>query len=583
MNPGSIDPDPVRPRRLARPVAAVLAVLGGLVILPPTASTSTAAETEGGFRIVGKLPVLFEPGHDHYQRTYTGTLILDPAHRRLYQVIENGMTNAEPRWTVLQSFDLDTLKPGRRRRIDGLVPLRGRATYEDGSPMHAVDQDGARIFLAMADRVEYGNPTSADQQRNFTTVVEIDERRFDSDLPDAEVFAKRLSHPTPEHQALALNHGLKGMRYVGSRGRGALLMLWADWSTAQFSVAKTHQLVQWGVDRPTADSWTAPGLLAQACGRGNLNGANEANRTFYPLDVLPGPGYLAFACQKSEGSAQVLKVRLDSTGRPDASTIELHSLGRKYSDSIADVRGERLLLRSQISGQAWWVWDARASQWAGSVGVTMHDQAFHNAAGFDQETGRLYALVPDYPLPGGLGVAGGLGYSDTRLTPASQLQMHLPELAHPTVRRIEVDPAAPGRPRRLFVRRGSHDSTCHDIRTFGESRLCPAEPFWLVIEDHNPLPDAATANEVDRLTTDVDEQTGVTAANFGRSAAGFGARLRMLSGVSGAVTRDFDHQSTGISHRSACPPADRELVLGQVQSAQAGNVAASVKTASLYA
>jgi hypothetical protein len=539
--------------------------------------------------VIAKIPVLYDEMTSVQERGLQGWTILDSKMRRLYQVFfrKEGASTVdnvkETRQgvrssTVIQSFDLDTFQPLRRRVLDGVAPLV--AMYDTGGGVvHAVDEAQGRIFLAVAsDTSAYlGSGLGVDMQRPLRHFEVIDERAFDA---GAEVFSSQLSFP-PDHRAALATHTLSGVMYHGEPGRGRLLMLWAD-TAGSVRPLVNHQLVQWGVDRPTADSWLSPTLLTAICGRARLNGAGTTDKLNYPLGILRGPTYVAFACQKSEGVTQVVRVSLDAAGKPVPESLTVRLLPRRYGDTIADQRGERLHVRSVLQGGSWWTYDGRSDNWVGVVGVTSSDSGVQASAGIDPVTGRLYSLTPNHffidsnvsKVP----VAGGFGFVDARLDPVPQFKVARPDLAHAANRWIGVDPAAPGRPARLFVQRGLHGGLCHEVNTTN-SYPCGAEPFIHVMEDREPLttpPDDAAA---DRYTTDVEERDGVTAASFDRAAAGFGARVLLTGGASAATTRTLD--APPAEHGSACLPVDREVVVGEVQAARASNVATSAVSHSL--
>jgi hypothetical protein len=572
----------------------LLAGLVVIVVAVHAVEPSRASETTG-FRVVGKIPLTFDPGTNRDTRSQTGWFVTNPTTRRGYMFnISTTVGSQDGRALYVQSYDLDTLKPLRRRTIAGpIYPLTTPTggNFNGTALFHALDERGGRIFLPVSGssdpNVVGSLGAGVDAQRPFQSLIIINEAKFASDLPDAQVFANRRTLG-PTEAPLVQVHSLNGLQYFETGGTGKLLTLWADMTPGGLNGAaqKNHQLMQWGVDGNSADDWTRPTLLTAACGRARLNGAGDPSKTMYQLGILRGPSYIAIACQKSEGAAHVVRIQLDATGAPHQTpVVETYTLGRRYGDTIADQRGERLFVRSLLQGNSWWAFDARQGVWAGAVGVAAGDNGLQNSAGLDPDTGRLYSLMANYYYTNAealVPVTGGFGFTDTRLTPVPQLQVVNPELAYPGRYQIEVDPAREGRPRRLFVRRGKLNELCFKPNSVTEYEVCDAEAHYLVLEDREPIATKAASEDVDRYTTNVAEQEGVTAANFDRSASGFGSRFLSIAGVSGAVNRDLDPGSGGsVSHGSPCPPIDREMVVGEVASAQANNSTASAHANSI--
>ena len=576
-------------RKTVRAIIILISLLSGISVVD-LAGQPAQADEGSPFRIVDRVPIEFPPGADVNTRNETGWLLLNPSTRRGYELTTTAIGVA-PTAIFMRSFDLDSLQTVKRRTIRGAsggnVYVLTQQTNNNGGAgvVHAIDQQGGRIFLPVANASGPSPAASVgggpDAGRPFDSMVVINEKDFESDAADADVFnvRRRLS---AEEQLLTATHSLNGLQYFGMPGAGRLLLLWADWKQGftHGAALKNHQLFQWGVDGNSNDNWTRQTLLTAACGRARLNGSAENKRAFYPLAILRGPTYIVIACQKADGVTQVVQVELNATGQPDPDdpVVEIRTLGRRYGDTIADQANERFLVRSQLQGNAWWVYDARKRTWAGAVGVALGDNGFANSAGLDPVSGRLYTLAPDHlrqGLDGLTRVTGGFGFSDTRLTPAPQLQIPMPELAYPSRIPIVVDSGAPGRPRRVFVRRGMLAGACLKPASY-EYQSCDADEHFLVIEDNAPIPVTSDPADPDRYTTDVNEQRGVTAANFDRSASGFGLRVMSISGLSGATNRSLDGGGP-VGHGSPCPPEDREVVFGEVAFARANNAIASAQ------
>jgi hypothetical protein len=549
---------------------------------PTNAAEPTA--TEEPFRIVGKVPVAGIEGGDPILNAQKDQLILDTRLRRGYIIT---YYESPPMYTVVQSFDLDTLKVRRRAEIPGVVPIMGGAAGSGfGEVMHAVDEAGGRLVLALSTQKqpEMANGRT-DGQRPFERIDVIDQRAFDRG--DA-TFSTSLR--VPDQQAALLRyHGLRGMHFHRHQGTGRLLLLWAGTQVAPLAGAQPrydHQLVEWGVDRPT-DTWEAPALLVDPCGSGPLTSNEIFDRSQLSLGILRTADRVALVCGGSEKTTTVVVATLDGSGRPTGA-VTLRKLHRMFGDVLADQAGGRLLVKVVHSGTTWWSYDLALDAWTGAFATASDDSAVTQSTGLDPSTGRFYALVPNHTeefMGGKRVVRGGFVYTDSRLDPPPQPFLHLRDFAYPAVMKIGVDPEAPGRPRRLFVRRGGAYVGCQELSDPNASPPCdpPIEGFYTVLEDRAPVSTAAASADVDRYTVDVDEQStgAATGASFSRAASGFGARLLVVGGVSGAVgmgdisLRTYDPGHFVANHGSPCTAPDRRLVLGEVAAARADDSTAS--------
>jgi hypothetical protein len=526
-------------------------------------------------RTVGKLPLLSDPTTPELFQQKTGWLILDPTFRRAYEIFEFQASAAKA--TIVQSFDLDTLKPIRRATITGFVPLPAAYNHPAGSGevVHAVDEEGARIFLPMSATDRPLAATSNDSQRALDHLAIIDERAFDRGDPQ---FITKFSIPTD--QPLLRTSGLRGMAYYREDGTGRLLSLWADSSpgTGPF----LHQLVQWGIDR-ASDTWKKEDLLGTACGAGRLQ-EGEADRGMYQRGIGRTPKYILLGCHGSGAVAQAIRIHLTTTGQPDG-VVDVRPLPRVAGDVIADSPRSRLLFRTIKSGTAWWVYDGNEDAWLGAVGAAVSDWGAYNSAGLDLTTGRFYSLVPNHialSQAADIPVRGGLNFTDDTLTPVPQLTTVRPDLAYPSMFRIAIDPATANRPRRLFIRRGLAGASCFADGATDASACNPmVEDFYTVVEDRRSVAASATTSSSDRFTVNVDQKPGVTAANFERGGSAFGTRMLLIGGVSAATTRQFDKPP--LRHGSSCLASDREFVFANVQAARATNVAAAATASAVSA
>ena len=551
----------------SKTLRALAALLGCALAVPVVAARGD--EREGEWHVVGELPVATADFGDSSQ---TGWTILNPKTRRAYEVFERLI----PFETVIQSYDLDTLQPRRRLVLPGMAPMPAGGSLSvpvgaavSGELVHGVDEDGGRIFLPVTVQPSAYNTVvvSDGSSRIFDHVVVIEEHAFDSGAATA---TQRLDAPAT--QPFARINGLKGMRFTRQGGREDLIGLWSSTSRAG---VYDHWLSSWDVSTSVGPAsirnWALP---LTDCGAAPL--AYWTESSLYQLAILPAQGKIFTACQSPGGGAfstvtQVVEVGLDPAGNADPQSVKTYPLARRYADSVVDPANNRLIVRAIQGGATWWWFDTATRQWSGAVASTNHE-GYAVAAGLDPATGRLYTLVPNYTyLQSGRDLleAGGLLYTDGGLTPVPQAASVRPDLAYPGMFRILVDPARDGRPRRVFVRRGSPVSKKMLSYPQGSFDDAPIQSNYLVIEDNVPQAEQPGLGDVDRYTTDVEESEGKTAVNFDASASGYGLRYLLIGGAS-ALTNPEAKQAG-----SACIAPDRELVAGTVENARLSTLVAS--------
>ena len=566
---------------------ALILVMGGGALLTPLRAEEAPVDEEpteapaGGIQVLEKqLPVMYDdPAPVDPKKPLNvkrdpnmGWLIINPATRRGYQIFEVG----PPARTIIQSFDLDTFEPLRRAEITGLAPLHGGSKPSGfggawgGDLVHAVDEEKGRIFLAMADRgtIPEGLGTG-DRYRLFAKVLVIDEDAFEDASNSVADFSQALPLP-PEEQTLAA-HGLAGMSFRNIGDNGKLLMLFASQTVSTSRPVNDHYLAQW--DAEGGEDWLVP---LEPCQRAGIRKSNDG---IYQLGILDAQDAIYLGCQESLGVAMVVRIALDRDGNPAAvPEFDTFPLPRGHVDVLADNAGRRLYLRTDNSGQVWYVFDAAIHAWVGAITVTNASTA--PSAGLDPNTGRFYALIPDYATTttGGTGasesfpVQGGLAFADGRLTPVPEAKFAARDLAYPALFRIVVDPPT----RRAFVRRGSRATTSRYIYPSTELNAeAPVEDFYIVLRDDEEVPQQPGLGDLDSRTMDVDEQEGVTDASYNMAASGYGSRVILTGGISAATHRDLERSE------SRCLPDDRQLSLGSVEDVSLSNLTASARAISL--
>lgn len=543
----------------------------------------------------------------------SGHLILDPSARRGYTVTEGTQS------TVIESFDLDSLRPRRQVVVPG-YPVTGGASADNaawaGEVIHAVDEVAGRIYLAFGPKAILGD-LHTDGKRTPTYFLVIDEEAFDRD--PRQGMGTFTFPATQRHLQGYLLMGLTVTHHHTSGPVGKLLGLFAArYDVTGLPVTNTpipgvfdHTLVQWDVtgveltgpptrtagipgsdvNAPAAKPVPADWLyVPRGCATSSLSAGAGAGVTVglknYEWHVLALPDALAFACQSAPLSAAVVRIGLDGNGAPVADAELIAALGQPVSDVAVDEGSGRLFLRSVSDlGSTWWAFDVASMRFSGAIAGTAVAGGLM-ASGVDSATGRLYTLTPDECVSragGGLGqneelaVRGGLRVTEARLDPIPAARSVLPELAYPSLWSIRVDPVR----RRVFLRRGQRNNTTSQYRypeCDQEKRIpAPVESFWRVYEDRIPLPSERAALDDAAFTTNVEESPGRTEASFLGSGSGYGARSLLVGGI--------DALAHGIpTHlRSLCGRDNREVLAGSVGKVDVSDQGMVAEAASLDA
>lgn len=516
-------------------------VLAG--IMPASIAPLQAAEptdTPPVQLVEGRLPVVANE-----YNTYNAGMVLSTTARRGYQLATGGKFFPPDR---VVSYDLDTLSESARSAPLAPTLYEGRNT----EAMATVDETGGRLFVAHASTTT--NCLGQSCLGGFHVL-------------DSKTLAVRGQIPflsVPGQGAVLPS--LITVSYAPPRSaadRGKLLVLVKERThgvigilnnsidptyAVQIDAATGTQ--DWSI-RLDACTRTREPAMAQVAGEGAIFRAADPKATV-----------VYATCYGSGGAAQVVRLNVDDQ-TPANSTQQSFTGPQEVATFIADPARELVLLKSTPSfnrSEAWWVFDGRRSTFVGVLGFGQG--SFTDwPPGFDPTTGRLYVLARPRPSSGVAAASeGGLQMADVRRTPLGQSlrfdgfsDLVLPEGNYVP---IAVDPAAPGRPRRLFVRPG---------HPFGNS----AAGFYQVIRDDFPISVDAVAEDPDRFTVDESESEGKTSAEFEGTARGFGARMILVGGVeaiprSSAGDTSLAFRNSLVDAFGPCGPRDRELVLGSV-------------------
>lgn len=537
------------PRMLvARTVAGsllALAIVGALGL--PARGGSTGSSQ---MRVVGKLPILWPKGEVRVSSTGRApiSLVLDARGRRAYQLFDLCCTPHLPERIGIRSFDLDTLRPLR------YATFEGQPWSVNDEWLVALDEERRRLFVPTL-----VNPLGVQE---ISGVAVVDLERFDR---GGAFVAKRIGVPAL-HSDVGTMH-LYGLNYFRdpSSGAGKLVLLFDK-------PGAVVVMVQWDVEKGTAD-WKYP---PTACRQGWLLGGKLATPVWRSMR---GP-YIYATCIVDASRSAVLRVLLGKDGTPAG---EEALLGPGARGALFDPGSDRILMLREREGWTAWVADGPTLSFVGAIGLTQTSSDLLSV-GLDTASGRFYVLAQNGLLSGNdaLGrravvVPGGLMLADARLTPAPQALL-FPEYSYPGRLRIWVDPSAPGRPRRVFVRRGTEGTEGGVTYPEGQEveDLYPPEDFYLVIRDDVPASRQPTLRDHDRLTADRPEEDGMTGAAFDGQGSAYGSRLRLVGGVDAATRNGVsDFSSAPPSGEPLCWPTDREFLAGHVEDAHLSSLLAS--------
>ncbi|HVM39844.1 MAG TPA: hypothetical protein VM618_03570, partial [Acidimicrobiia bacterium] len=580
-----------QPRHRLRQLLCVITTLSLLVVAGEGVGQAAAAAepvTVGALEVAepvqvrGKLP-LFErlapqPDEPTVAQTY---LIVNPRTRRGYQIYLShnwdrdkvGITrfNSQATYTVVWSFDLDTLKPIRRVVIPQFLPYGAPviSNWHAGGLIHTIDEEGGRFFLAGVGIGDSG--IAAD--RAFRLAV-VDESKLDDG--ESNFFSFR---GIPILQRAELERSLPfGMAFSERSGSGKLLLLFSldgRRDTVNTAAPTHHRLVQWDANSGAGD-WSLP---LDQCASGVLAPGADSD-LWYQLAIVRTDRYVLIPCQDGT-NAKVVKIPLDGSGRPVADAQESFGLPRKLGSTLADPASGRLFIAARSQGVSWWAFDGDDEAFVGVAGTTLW-AGYASSAGIDQASGRIYSLVPDHV--NGIGddiraVEGGLFIGDMRLTPTSQFDRFVPEIDDQSVFQIGVDNRAGPGLRRVFVLRGmiAGGSALPDYPSTEDSRAPAFDDGYTVVEDRLPIPrQPSRFGDLDALTDGVKPVPGLTQEKFESEGSGFGFRHLLVRGINSLPGAHLNLDTQG-----TCYTNDREIVLGAVTSAKLSDLVASAASVSL--
>lgn len=484
------------------------------------------------------------------QSDTTGSLILNPVTRTGFQIFE--MDNAD--LFRVRIVDLDTLKT----RFE--IPLGVRIyTFRSAQAefTHALDSDRNWLYLPFQ-----GPPGNIWQgtiaiDGNTGKIVRRFER-FKANDPTAVLTIDEQGnvHPCTSASCLPQTFGAApipvAMDFVPSFIAGGLpkiLMLWREPLPPGSELnAEIPWLTQWDANTGRQDYSYRIG----ACQSRGLPANTSSTLPLTVFQARVGAG-IYVGCSASGGTGQVVRITLDTNGRPSAE--EAFPGPNNVADVVADPEDDRLIFRVvNEEGESYWVFSGQASSYTGVVGATVVGAA--TALGVDRDSGRLYVLAPP-TANGRLSSPGGLLLSDVRRAPAPQ-GLAFPQFAMKGFQRIAVDSRAPGGRRLLYV-------------------LPPASRTFMILQDDVAITEDPKLTDLDRFTTDVDEKEGVTDVNFTSTGHAYGMRTLLTGGLEAVPPTGPDASGIRVGRfaprmlGSPCGGGDRALIVGSVPQAQYSN------------
>lgn len=263
----------------------------------------------------------------------------------------------------------------------------------------------------------------------------------------------------------------------------------------------------------------------------------------------------------------------------------------------SDPQAERMVLESNpnLLGRVLYVFDGKTSRYVGRAGIIDSPPDYNSGFGygFDQETGRLYVLLPDiqaYAASKKINERGGLKVFDTRLTPIPQA-VNFPQFSASGSAEIAVLPPKDGLARRVFLRRGYNTTpsvypghpdyetqakaTADSMNKFPEGN--PVVLFddmdYRVLADEMPIPRQPELSGLDSLTVPVSEDPNKTEVTFDAEGSGYGLRIRVVGGI-------LNNEGSE-SQIPACLRPHRELIAGWVNRARLSDLETSARTLGL--
>ncbi|MFP5224836.1 MAG: hypothetical protein ACLGH3_04675 [Actinomycetota bacterium] len=526
-------------------VSKVIAALFAAVLVPGLLpQVSQAAENQ--MRFAGTWKYSEPEGTQTSPAIPAGALILNPPARTAYQFFP-----LEGIDTLIRIVDLDTFRI--RHEVLLQVPLftnRGAGIIEY---IHALDEDENILYLPYIERSLFFGGLVAIDGGTGAVIRTMD--RLEANDPTAAVEIRDDSPDGPEDvgvctsaaclpQTIGAAPTPVAMEFVPSYisgSRSKILMLWTE---PMAPGLEGNLYVSW------ATQWDAE------TGRQDFNYRIQSCTVKYPLDTQSrypltifqarlGAG-IYLGCHAQGQTGQVVRIRLDQNGQPSGE--DAYPGPQSVVDVLADRMTDRLAFRiSNPAGETYWVFSGESSNYTGIVAATLAQ--IPTVSGIDQTSGRLYVMAAATER-GSQKQPAALVATDMRRAPVPQMTRYEDVFVPNADLALAVDTAHPSGFPRIFV----HASETTEYK---------------IIEDRVPISEDAELTDLDRFTTDVKEQEGVTSANFTGTGHAYGVRTLMAGGVLGAVPIGVNVSGATLRvvanySQSPCSTPDREFALGSI-------------------
>lgn len=361
----------------------------------------------------------------------------------------------------------------------------------------------------------------------------------------------------------ALNRRVWEMEFVEVGGRPKIRALLSSY----FGSVGEPVVVQYDIETGVAD-WS---FNVSVCAKGAGGGGTPFLGSVIATSVDGKRLYVV--CSLKSPMSSVVRIYLDKNGAPDPVLLpEAYGAFRQVVRVFFDYKSERLgiVLSAGVA-----VFDGASSRLIGFSGGPGNI-----ATALNQETGRLYGLNSNTPIPGSHVVQGGLQAMDIRTTPPGQFSLLAPELAYEADQEMfAVDAGVMGA--LIVLRRAGGTEPYLDVRSKEDDCLCPQfpsgkigqipdEPFYRVVLDPRPETPIPTLANLDRLTLGIAEESGRTGTVADSSASGYAVRAMMIGGPLGPTRANDSFEipefvGERIGALPACWFEDRDLLTGVVE------------------
>jgi len=310
----------------------------------------------------------------------------------------------------------------------------------------------------------------------------------------------------------------------------------------------------------------SPPRPVRSCRRDPINDATS--RYLTPILIAPAPDlegdgtvktFVMFPCYATTFSTNVIIARLERSTALDPSSRQERALVAPagITNWVTGTTHGRMYLTNTSAETDTWVYEAASNAFVGIIAMSPKGQsaAANLSMGVDETSGRLYARSLGY----------GLMITAAAQDPVPQADIY-PDLAAVGSYRILPDE---GRDR-IFLLAGS-STGAEDTADHYEIVSVPP-----------PLP-VPPADDPDQRTTQVHEEPGRTVSQYGGGASGYGLRVLLARGISGAIPSNGNDSAGDVytNINTHCGFVDRELVLARISTTELSDSSKFAKAAAV--